>query len=626
MKEFNTNGRLAYGLNSSFITLVPKKDNPVDLVDFRPISLVNSMYRILAKVLSHRLKKILPRVISEMQIAFIGGRCILDGVMIDNEVIEWWKSSQQRGVILKLDFEKAYNSVNWGFLFSMLSNFEFGEKWLGWIKECLSTSRISVLVNGSPTDEFSPQKGLRQGNHFSPFLFNLVIEGLNMLLTRAQQLGLFKGANVGSNGMSVSHLQFADDTIIFCEADLEEIFSIKRVLRCFEVMSGLRINFYKSVVCGIGVSDREVSDFATVLNCSLTLIKSVVCCLPSYYISIFKMLKGVVKSIEKLQARFLWRERSEIRRKVHLVGWKEVSKSKSQGGLGVKSISDMNANFLLKWWWRYGVEDDALWKSIVCSMYGKKGKGWWPARRVESRVSPIWQGIAKDNPLMVEFYLENAKVSTRNGERIKFWIDKWCNNRVLKEEFPRLFQLSVDKKASVMQYRQQRAGSGQWNLRFRRQLRAWEEEEVSRLRDWLNDGPVENDNLVDLWKLRNEKVFIGRLPNFVELVDLEKSRIAFWAKSNIAGLQYSVQDIGSIVCWVTYAGETRAVERFGAWTLLVLRKCCYCNVVVQSCSVVAVFVVDQMALLYVSVVQMVADFAAVSGIWECLWRTADLSV
>lgn len=185
---------------------------------------------------------------------------------------------------------------------------------------------------------------------------------------------------------------------------------------------------------------------------------------------------------------------------MHLVGWKKVSKSKSQGGLGVRSISDMNVSFLLKWWWRYGVENKALWKAVICSIYGKEGGGWWPMRRVEGRISPIWQGIlsiAQDNPLLIEFYLENTKVKKENGERIKFWIDKWCNNRVLREEFPRLFELSVDKGGSVMQYRQQGEGSGQWSLRFRRQLRVWKEEEVRRLRDWLNDGYVENGNLVD---------------------------------------------------------------------------------------------------------------------------------
>lgn len=124
--------------------------------------------------------------------------------MIANEVIEWWKFSKSKRVILKIDFEKAYDPVNWDFLFSMARNFGFDEKWLCWIKECLSSSRISVLVNGSPTDEFSPQKGLRQGDPLSPFLFNIVVEGLNVLLSKVKQLGLFKAASVGSTNMNIS--------------------------------------------------------------------------------------------------------------------------------------------------------------------------------------------------------------------------------------------------------------------------------------------------------------------------------------------------------------------------------------------------------------------------------------
>lgn len=89
MHELHSNGKLAKGINSSFVTLIPKKDNPVDLVDYRPISLVGSIYKILAKVQSQRLKKVLPRLVSEVQTAFIGGRCILDGVLIANEVIKW---------------------------------------------------------------------------------------------------------------------------------------------------------------------------------------------------------------------------------------------------------------------------------------------------------------------------------------------------------------------------------------------------------------------------------------------------------------------------------------------------------------------------------------------------------
>lgn len=266
-QEFYSNRRRARGVNSSFISLIPKKENPTNLTEYRPISLVSSIYKVVAKVLSRRLRKMLPKLIGEVQIAFLGGRCILDGVLIGNEVVDWWKKSKQKGLILKLDFEKTYDSVNWEFLLAMMQNFGFGEKWVGWIKECISTPRISVLVNGSPTTEFSPQKGLRQGDPLSHFLFNIVAKGLNILLERAKRKGLIKGALVGHQGLKISHLQFAYDTIIFREATWDEIIIIKRILRCFEMVSGLKINFHKSMVCGIGVEEGLTKEFAKKLNC-----------------------------------------------------------------------------------------------------------------------------------------------------------------------------------------------------------------------------------------------------------------------------------------------------------------------------------------------------------------------
>ena len=111
----------------------------------------------------------------------------------------------------------------------MLDKFGFGSRWIRWIKECVESARISILVNGSPTTEFRPQKGLRQGDPLSPFLFNVVAEGLNLLLKRAKELRIIKGVEVGSSEVNVSHLQFADDTIIFCEAKWAEIVAIKQI-------------------------------------------------------------------------------------------------------------------------------------------------------------------------------------------------------------------------------------------------------------------------------------------------------------------------------------------------------------------------------------------------------------
>lgn len=101
----------------------------------------------------------------------------------------------------------------------MLSSFGFGLGWIRWIKECLESARISILVNGSPSAEFCPQKGLRQGDPLFLFLFNIVTEGLNILLLRAKELRIIKGVVVGDREVNISHLQFDDDTIIFCEAE-----------------------------------------------------------------------------------------------------------------------------------------------------------------------------------------------------------------------------------------------------------------------------------------------------------------------------------------------------------------------------------------------------------------------
>lgn len=192
----------------------------------------------------------------------------MDGVLIANEVVDWWKKSNRKGLILKLHFEKAYDTVNWNFLFHMLENFGFGSTWTKWMKGCISFARVSILLNGSPSLEFCPQKGLRQGDPLSPFLFNVIVEGLNILISRAKELGLFKGISVGANGLNISYLQFANDTVIFYEADWSETMVVKRILRCFEVISGLRINFHKSVVCEVGVADVVVEEFPAKLNCS----------------------------------------------------------------------------------------------------------------------------------------------------------------------------------------------------------------------------------------------------------------------------------------------------------------------------------------------------------------------
>jgi len=119
------------------------------------------MYKIISKILASRMKKVLSSLIHECQSIFVKGRGILDSVLIANEVVEDLRRSGRRGLCLKVDFEKTYDSVRWAFLYDMLSRMGFHNLWIAWIKGCLESATVSMLVNGSPTEEFKPTRGLR---------------------------------------------------------------------------------------------------------------------------------------------------------------------------------------------------------------------------------------------------------------------------------------------------------------------------------------------------------------------------------------------------------------------------------------------------------------------------------
>ena len=122
---------------------------------------MGSLYKIIAKVLANRLKRVIEKVVSNSQHAFVGGRQIIDAALVANEAIDSRKRSSTTGLKCKLDIEKAYEHINWKFLRSVLEKMGFGPKWQRWIFFCISTMRMTVLVNGTPTDFFSKYRGLR---------------------------------------------------------------------------------------------------------------------------------------------------------------------------------------------------------------------------------------------------------------------------------------------------------------------------------------------------------------------------------------------------------------------------------------------------------------------------------
>lgn len=201
-----------------------------------------------------------------MSAAFLPHRQILDGVLVVNEVVDLAKRSKESCFIFKLDFMKAYESVCWDYLDYMMGRLGFCDQWRLWMRACIFAGQISILENGSPTKEVSVQKGLRQGDPLAPFLFLIASEGLSGLMSKAIELGKFYPFTVG-DGLQISLLQYADDTLFIGQQRWENLWVLKTVLRSFELVSGLKVNFHKSSFIGVNVDDRFLYGASCFLNC-----------------------------------------------------------------------------------------------------------------------------------------------------------------------------------------------------------------------------------------------------------------------------------------------------------------------------------------------------------------------
>jgi hypothetical protein len=345
-------------------------------------------------------------------------------VLIANESLDSRLKSGVLGLICKLDLEKAYNHVNWNFLMYLMERCGFGVKWRNWVYFYISSVRFSVLINGTPCGFFPSSRGLRQGDSLSPLLFVLVMEALNRLMDRTVARGYLEGFSVANSNVSnlkVSHMLFTDDTLVFCGAIQDQLYHLKGVLLCREAVSGLRINLEKSEIAPVGPIPN-VDVLAQVLGAliaslpikylglplgarykskeiwnpilekmgkklvswkrsylskggRLTLIKSTLSSLPTYFLSLFTIPTSVAHHIEKLQRDFLWGGIGD-EFKYHLVNRCTICAPIQQGGLGLRQIIPFNQALMGKWLWRFANERNAFWRQVIVSKYGCDRDGW----------------------------------------------------------------------------------------------------------------------------------------------------------------------------------------------------------------------------------------------------------
>eukprot|EP00253_Pinus_taeda_P002811 PITA_02811 len=415
IEESRQKGTVYRPFNSTFIALIPKKDDPESFEDFRPISLCNCIYKIIAKVIALRLAPILSQNISMEQFGFLDGRQIHEAIGVAQEVIHSIRMKKKKGVVLKIDLSKAYDRISWLYLRMLLTHLGFNYSFVSWIMGCITNINFVVLVNGAASSFFISQRGLRQGCPLSPLLFLLVAEGLSRLIHKARRTKKVKGIEVAIN-LFITHLLFVDDILIFTNGSPDELKELKCIFDLFLKATGMQINTRKSQACVADFVRRERNSLANLFPFPiqpldtpfkylgfwlkpvgykkedwnwliakiearishwsfrwlsragrLTLIKSVLLAILVYWAALTWIPKGVLEKIRRICSRFLWAGSKESS-VLPWVAWDKVARPKEWGGWGIKRLPDFSLSLAAKSGWRL-ITMENLWTRVVKRKY-----------------------------------------------------------------------------------------------------------------------------------------------------------------------------------------------------------------------------------------------------------------
>jgi hypothetical protein len=224
VQHFFDTGNMSDEVNDTVLVLIPKKKDPEELKDYRPISLCNVVYKVVSKCLVNRLRPLLQDIISPTQSAFVPGRLIIDNALVAFECIHALQSgspARAKFCAYKLDMAKAYDRVDWRFLEGVLAKLGFHSQWIRWVMVCVNTVCYSIHFNGHMLDPFTPTRGIRQGDPLSPYLFLFVADGLSCLIRKEIENNALHELHICRRAPGISRLLFADDRLLFFEATIE---------------------------------------------------------------------------------------------------------------------------------------------------------------------------------------------------------------------------------------------------------------------------------------------------------------------------------------------------------------------------------------------------------------------
>ncbi|PNX71213.1 ribonuclease H [Trifolium pratense] len=454
--------------NNTHICLIPKIKNPITPSDYRPISLCNVIFKIITKTIANRLKPILPNIISHNQSAFVQDRLITDNTLVAFEIFNYFKhTNRKKGFVgIKTDMAKAYDRVEWNFLRATLEAMGFPQHLTNTILQCVTTVQFSILINGNPSTPFRPQRGLRQGDPLSPFLFIICADVLSGLITQAKNKQLIHGVKVANGAPEITHLLFADDSLFFCRATKQEATNVRNIILDYQRASGQLVNMQKSEIIfskmvpnevkvevnhilpmtrvdhfskylgmptDIGRSKQQIFNYIKdrvwkklkgwkEKNLSYagrgTLLKAVIQAIPTYIMSCFLLPKGLCKQIESMTSNFWWGSNTD-KKKLHWINWKKMCKNKTQGGYGFRNTCMFNEALLAKQGWRIATQPDSLVAKVYKAKYFPKCQ--FMEAKNGNMLSYTWRSI-----LHARWILQKGCFWTiGNGESVNIWKDSW---------------------------------------------------------------------------------------------------------------------------------------------------------------------------------------------------------
>ncbi|XP_010684473.1 uncharacterized protein LOC104899030 [Beta vulgaris subsp. vulgaris] len=350
-----------------------------------------------------------------LQGAFVLDRLIQDNILLAREVFHSFrkKGGTSGWLAIKLDIEKAYDRLEWSFIFEMLAQLGFDARWIGWIRECIKTASFSVLVYGITGASFSSSRGIRQGDTLSLYLLILCAELLARNLSLAgNQRDKLNGVSVGHSGVRIPFLTFSYDTMIFAKASESSCRLIRAILNKYFSHSGQLVNYHKSSFqVTSNISNYMKANFANVLVMvesqdlgeylrypiitsrvtketfgkvaskvtnqlpkwkansrsqagRLVLIQSNLTTKDNYQMQSFYLPKSILTSLDKTYRIFFW-NKDASNASTNLIGWDRICKPKCFGGLGLRKADTNNIAMQFKLLWKFLTNNNNLWVKLV---------------------------------------------------------------------------------------------------------------------------------------------------------------------------------------------------------------------------------------------------------------------